>query len=859
MAFTTSQSTVSELFQASFGRAVSSLSALDAWVVRFDAKDAATAEQDILAEMNLSAESSTIYSGNTDAETVDYIFTNSLGRTAEEPGRQAWIDRAATIDLDQLQQEILAAARGNDDSTFLDEQISAAEVSLSPDATFELTADADPIVGTSGNDLITGAAGTLNGTDLISDASDTDNDTLNVTLDEDAVQPTISGIENINVELDVFDGADASLDATNITGATITVGSSKLGFNGFADVLIAGDNNVTAGTNVEDLEVTGLQAGVVDAGSADTVAVTTKAAIDIANVTVNGDVEVTVTTATDVALIGAAASTVTFIEGAAQVTEMTVTGDVTLSLDAGDADGDTVTGATSVELTASAASAFDFTGLGATITLDDNFGGSTSADFADAASVTLGEAQTGTLVFAGDATNDTNTLTVNTAFDVTSIDVQDNGLTTTIAVTDAVTVSTLVATGEDVVLTGSSDVEVGTSDAAEFDATAFTGDLEYTTTVGAAIVGGTGANTIVTADADSGYTGQDGVDAVDASALSSNTLAVVLGGGADTLTLDGANLTTATVAATFGAGTDTLILVDGTDTSNATLTLSGLENILIEENNGSDVSATISASTLTGTSYTIEAEDTNTSGDVGDLTVDVATTDLTIDLSSLTLTNVTTTTIDASSNAASTTITGTTAVDTITGSGNGDTINAGAGDDLITVGLGASTVTGGTGADTFTFVADDSTEAAMASITDFSIADFDELDLDTAVVAGDLSVADVDVSGADEDGLATDIDANVTSGIVTLSGADAGDIDTLAEWIDVIETSGVVVVNDGVDDDAVGVVAFEFDGNTYVYETIDASDDNSADVTTANIIELTGVTGVAALGTTPASDTLVIA
>ncbi|HIM07391.1 MAG TPA: hypothetical protein EYG49_02475, partial [Gammaproteobacteria bacterium] len=93
MAFTTSQQVVSELFQSSFGRAVSSLTALDAWVVRYDAKDAATAEQDILAEMNLSAESAAIYDTKTDTEAVDFIFTNSLGRAAGEPGRQAWIDR----------------------------------------------------------------------------------------------------------------------------------------------------------------------------------------------------------------------------------------------------------------------------------------------------------------------------------------------------------------------------------------------------------------------------------------------------------------------------------------------------------------------------------------------------------------------------------------------------------------------------------------------------------------------------------------------------------------------------------------------------------------------------------------------
>ena len=702
--------------------------------------------------------------------------------------------------------------------------------------TFTLTTDADPVVGTSESDLITAAAGTLNNGDLISDAFSTDNDTLNVDLDEDDIAATISGIENINVNLDVFNGADATLDAANISGATITFASDKLGFDGEAEVDNAGDNNVTAGTNVDTLTVTGLEAGVVNTGSADTAAVTTAAATDAANVTVNGDVDLTVTTATDVAITGTAASTVTLTAAAA--TDVTVSGDVTLEVTAAQVDGDDVTGAAAVVVGTAAST--DLTGVDSAITLDDDFAG-TTVTTADNASVTFAEAQTGTVTIEGDATNDTNSVALTTGSDVATLDVSDDGLETTIAVTAEVTVADLTATGEDVILTGSDDVEVTTSDADSFDASGFSGELTYTSTVGATLLGGSGDNNITIANADTSYIGQGGVDTVDAEALGANTLAAQLGGGDDVLQLD---TPTDTVAVEFGAGTDTVQLVDAADLSGATIAFTGLEAIEVAENNGSDVTANIDASTLSGQSYAVSSDDTNESGDVLNLTVTVD--QATVDLGNLSLTNVGSVTVDASAETAAATITGTTAADTITGTATADTINGGAEDDTIIGNGGADALTGGAGADTFVFATGDTDADNIATISDFSIADFDVLNNVSGTVGNDT--ADTDVAAAITDGAGTeDVTADVVNGILTVSGDDAAAIDTLAEWVAVATTAGVLT--DGTDTSA--TIAFEFNGNTYVYEETAAG-------AVDNLVELTGVTGVAALGTAAGVDTLVI-
>ena len=69
--------------------------------------------------------------------------------------------------------------------------------------------------------------------------------------------------------------------------------------------------------------------------------------------------------------------------------------------------------------------------------------------------------------------------------------------------------------------------------------------------------------------------------------------------------------------------------------------------------------------------------------------------------------------------------------------------------------------------------------------------------------------------------------------------------DTLAEWIDVLETGSVVADDDN--------AAFELGGNTYFFQ------DNTTATGGNDIIELTGVTGITAIDITAAANTILIA
>ena len=150
---------------------------------------------------------------------------------------------------------------------------------------FALTAEVDTIIGTTGNDVGTGTSATLQVGDTIIDESTTDNDVLNLTLTAENVAARISNIENINVTWDAF--GDASFEAANVTGATINLTSSKLGFLGNATVKNAGANKVVAGEGMKGtLTVQDVTAGTVTATAAKVVNVDAKAGTADDSVTV---------------------------------------------------------------------------------------------------------------------------------------------------------------------------------------------------------------------------------------------------------------------------------------------------------------------------------------------------------------------------------------------------------------------------------------------------------------------------------------------------------------------------------------------------------------------------------------------
>jgi hypothetical protein len=111
----------------------------------------------------------------------------------------------------------------------------------------------------------------------------------------------------------------------------------------------------------------------------------------------------------------------------------------------------------------------------------------------------------------------------------------------------------------------------------------------------------------------------------------------------------------------------------------------------------------------------------------------------------------------------------------------------------------------------------------------------------TPTVRADTTSA-IDVFNAVTGGTTEVVTASVTNGLITLAGADAGTINTLAEWVAVARL---------VDTTSGAVVGFDDGVNTYVYQENAGGD---------LLIQLTGITGVAvtAIATTGAATTILI-
>lgn len=180
----------------------------------------------------------------------------------------------------------------------------------------------------------------------------------------------------------------------------------------------------------------------------------------------------------------------------------------------------------------------------------------------------------------------------------------------------------------------------------------------------------------------------------------------------------------------------------------------------------------------------------------------------------------------------------------ITGGAGADTITGGDGADTITGGAGADSMTGGDGADTFVFAASDSgviSGTVFDIVTDYVVnTGGDTLDLaGTPTVTAD--VTGTDVSAADTEAGGGTITADITDGVIDVGGGDAADITTLVEWLAIARIMA---------DADTEVVAFEFSGDTYVYQ-----ENTGGDL----LVQLDSVTGVVAVGTVAAANTILIA
>lgn len=672
--------------------------------------------------------------------------------------------------------------------------------------------------------------------------------------------PTIAvdNIKGATVTVNQLQAAGSTnASVTGVSGLTIQAGTGVTGTfgvavaNNSAKVVVQGGQASTI--NVTNVAANGVEVYAQKAGTtAAPVAISvdgTAATTDKAKVSAIGNVNLTINATQQVesiALQGNGAAATFAIQGTGAATTYTFEGDkdVTVSGTSAAFDAKTVTdtttaGTTTVRLSAVTA-ATDLTKIGSDV-----------------------------ITVAADA--GTNVLTTAAAGKLTVAAAQTGGLRATAAVATAATNS--LALTVDNGTTGVQTVGLGAVNITNFknvsitanDNTSASGTFGATTNVtasGAATLGFTA--TALSLDA-SAMTG-----AVTATA-STNLKTIKTGSANDTITLTD----TSNVTIDGGAGAGDAITVDDTlDLSGSTISLSGIEIIKFDTATAGADTLTLAGSVLDGKSYVV----TSGAGNADDILA-VKMDATTIDLSKLVIdTTKVTVTVDASAvNGAALNITGSNGVDTITGGGQADTLKGGAGndiigggagndtieggdgDDTITGGAGADTLTGGAGVDTFVFANGDSTAATLDKIKDFAATatNADKLDLVGTTVAANIAAASaVDVKAASVE-TATDIKAIVTNGIVTLSGADAAKIDTLAEWVAVVQTAGVLTTT------ASGVVdyqtaAFAFGGNTYVVQRVETGAATDTFATQA-VIELVGVTGVTALGAAAAANTIVIA
>ena len=179
-------------------------------------------------------------------------------------------------------------------------------------------------------------------------------------------------------------------------------------------------------------------------------------------------------------------------------------------------------------------------------------------------------------------------ISISTNYGIDALDVSDSdGLETTITAGRDLTIGTLTAGANTIILSGSRDLTIDSTDAAGINATAMRGDLTinaYTGSTKLVASGGRGINNIAAGDgAVTEYAGGQGVDILDASGVTNGTLDLVLNGGSDVLKLGGTSTSGLIVALDGGSGTDTIHLSDNTNlTDIRTFALRSVEQFELE-------------------------------------------------------------------------------------------------------------------------------------------------------------------------------------------------------------------------------------------------------------------------------------
>ena len=672
------------------------------------------------------------------------------------------------------------------------------------------TAATDIVNGTASNDSFDGVSvrNTVQTGDIVLDNSLTDSDVLNMLTTSSTQAPRISGVESINVTGDLV---SSGMSLANVSNTQMVTLSTKLP-GGTATITNANSVNsvgITAGTNIQTLNVTSLASGTrdtvsVDAGAATAITVTGNAnGPDLYNVTVPNAATLTLATvgANDNVTVNTSGSTLNLTSVAA-LEDLTInaSADIEVSVTTGLAADTVVTGTGDVELnlTGAIANGIGITSSGSgTLTVDlttpvtaDLYNeivadrallgaaaGAATLTFHEVTTVVLDEAAAGALTLQVEnaaANITTGTLMVEVAQTQTADLITSDNVDTLIvsAVADAAAdtangaILTLAKITNDaatttIVFMGSEDLVVTLLDNNAGDvvtAAAMTGKLTISDTSAASTIYlGSGNDTIT--------------DTIDAAITT-----VWAGAGNDTITTG-----TGDNVVNGQAGNDTITTNIGSDTIDG-----GDGDDIITVSTGADV-----VTTGAGADQIRLAVD-----DAVDTTDTLRVTDFVLGTDLLVLTGTTTdTTIDVTSVTPASgvytiatgdfvvTLTGNTATD-LSGSvqlGRADnavltladtsTVVAGDFNDHIALAAASSaTVTGGAGADTFYKDAG----AGVLTVSDFAVGT-DKIVLTGTSTAGvNLSTAKAPATGA-----YTDIEAGVFD--FTLTGITATDVSNIVQ------------------------------------------------------------------------------
>lgn len=471
--------------------------------------------------------------------------------------------------------------------------------------TFTLTTDEDTFAGTTGDDTFVATNDTMDGEDRVVDSSTADDDVLTLAADSDPAAIDVTNVENIAITWTGFGTPDIDLD--NVSGATVSLTSTKAGYLGDVNFINVGSNSISVGAGVtgtvdidtfEDATITATVAEeiivtngdneiTIEAGIADTISVeggddvtitgTALSSIEVLgtqdtiNLTLGVDADLNVNSAEGVVTIDSEDDITITLDAASALAEIEATGDGAVGItyaDSDDVTADTISIGGSVTLNNAVTVALDLSAVDAESIIFASTSAALTHTFADSANVVASVAFGADVVLQMDAEDDgeADAITFTTGVAQTEILTFTNFETVTLVnggdaedaegiILDEVDAGTNTLVLES---SGEADLTITLVTASEIDATAVSTGLTLTQSAEDAdltVVGGEGGTDITFTAAASEITfvsEGDGDNTINADTLTTGSFAVITGGGADTVTVDA--LTSGDVSLELGDG-----------------------------------------------------------------------------------------------------------------------------------------------------------------------------------------------------------------------------------------------------------------------------------------------------------------